>query len=79
MHLFCCTFLLLWTLPSVVLNSGLFSQVHLVGSGGLPQDLRELVNKNPDHMVCHDWLSNADLATLYGKASVSGKGGLEDM
>lgn len=44
-------------------------QVHIVGSAGLPADLKPLIAKNAKNVVFHDWLSDADLLALYGKVS----------
>lgn len=43
--------------------------MHIVGSAGLPADLKPLIAKNAKNVVFHDWLSDADLLALYGKVS----------
>lgn len=45
-------------------------QVHIVGSAGLPEDLKPLIVDNARHVVFHDWLSDADLLALYGKVGL---------
>ncbi|MEW5297743.1 MAG: hypothetical protein WDW36_000928 [Sanguina aurantia] len=46
-------------------------KVHIVGSAGLPEDLKPLIVDNARHVVFHDWLSDADLLALYGKVKIS--------